>query len=133
MRYSSRAEYDAFKTEVDKFVTEDQEEQQKQDAAKSKASKDFALANFPQDILIDKVVDTENGNSLWWPLEYKYQKTKIIVHHTVNDMTKFTDESSVMGLLRSVYKMHAFTNGWGDIGYNFLISPNGVIYEGRAG
>jgi hypothetical protein len=23
--------------------------------------------------------------------------------------------------------------GWGDIGYNYLIDPNGVIYEGRAG
>ena len=33
----------------------------------------------------------------------------------------------------NIWYFHTFTNGWGDIGYNFLIDPNGVIYEGRAG
>jgi hypothetical protein len=32
-----------------------------------------------------------------------------------------------------MYKFHTFTRAWGDIGYNFLIDQEGVIYEGRAG
>lgn len=38
-----------------------------------------------------------------------------------------------MGHLQQMYKFHTFTRGWGDIGYNFLIDQDGVIYEGRAG
>jgi hypothetical protein len=35
--------------------------------------------------------------------------------------------------VRSIWFLHTVTNGWGDIGYNYLIDPDGVIYEGRAG
>jgi hypothetical protein len=33
----------------------------------------------------------------------------------------------------SVWHYHAKVLWWGDVGYNYLIDPNGVIYEGRAG
>ena len=36
-------------------------------------------------------------------------------------------------MVRSIWNFHIFTNGWSDIGYNYLIDPNGVIYEGRGG
>lgn len=119
--------------EREKYMTEAEEEQQKLDSEKASIARQYALDNFPNDILLDAVVDSENGNPLWWKQEYVYKKTKILVHHTVNDISKFQSEDNVKSLLRSVYKMHAFTNGWGDIGYNFVISPNGVIYEGRSG
>jgi uncharacterized protein (TIGR03437 family) len=35
--------------------------------------------------------------------------------------------------VRSIWILHVQGNGWNDIGYNYLIDPNGVIYEGRAG
>jgi hypothetical protein len=55
--------------------------------------------------------------------------THAVVHHTAgsNNVTNWEAE------MRSVWQLHTFTNGWGDIGYNFLIDPNGVVYEGRAG
>ena len=55
--------------------------------------------------------------------------THAVVHHTAgaNDLTNWAAE------VRNIWYFHTFTNGWGDIGYNFLIDPNGVIYEGRAG
>jgi len=55
--------------------------------------------------------------------------THLIVHHTAGSNTA-SDWSAVV---RSIWNFHIFTNGWSDIGYNYLIDPNGVIYEGRAG
>jgi uncharacterized protein (TIGR03437 family) len=55
--------------------------------------------------------------------------THLIVHHTATSNTA-TDWPAVV---RSIWNFHIFTNGWSDIGYNYLIDPNGVIYEGRAG
>src|SRR5690606_16144840 len=53
----------------------------------------------------------------------------IIVHHTVtkNETTDWKSE------VRYVWELHAKKNGWNDIGYNYLIDPNGVIYEGKYG
>ncbi|MFN0123779.1 MAG: N-acetylmuramoyl-L-alanine amidase [Blastocatellia bacterium] len=53
----------------------------------------------------------------------------LIVHHTATS-NESTDWSAVV---RSIWNFHVFTNGWSDLGYNYLIDPNGVIYEGRAG
>ena len=55
--------------------------------------------------------------------------THIVVHHTdgANSVADWDAE------VRSIWYLHTYTNGWGDIGYNYLIDPNGVIYEGRAG
>lgn len=55
--------------------------------------------------------------------------THLIVHHTAgsNSVADWDAE------MRSIWYFHTVTRGWGDIGYNFLIDPNGVVYEGRAG
>lgn len=51
----------------------------------------------------------------------------LIVHHSVN--TNISDDWGA--IVRSIWNHHVNINGWSDIGYNFLIDPNGVIYEGR--
>ena len=53
----------------------------------------------------------------------------VIVHHAAgsNTNTNFTD------VVRNIYTFHTATNGWNDVGYNFLISQDGTIYEGRDG
>jgi hypothetical protein len=33
--------------------------------------------------------------------------------------------------VRAIYHYHAVTQGWGDIGYNYLVDESGRIYEGR--
>ena len=53
------------------------------------------------------------------------------VHHTDNVNTYTADEAPA--LIRGIYRFHTFTNGWCDIGYNFLIDRYGRIYEGRYG
>jgi len=55
--------------------------------------------------------------------------THLIVHHTATG-NEATDWPAVV---RSIWNFHIFMNGWADIGYNYLVDPNGVVYEGRAG
>ena len=50
-----------------------------------------------------------------------------IVHHSAGQTTS----SDFAAVVRSYYDFHTGTNGWDDIGYNWLIDGNGVIYEGR--
>lgn len=57
--------------------------------------------------------------------------THLIVHHTFSPSTAINGDWAE--LVRSIWDFHVFTNGWADIGYNYLIDQNGMIYEGRAG
>src|SRR5262249_39819121 len=57
--------------------------------------------------------------------------THLIVHHTATGNSAANNDWAAV--VRSIWNFHVFTNGWVDIGYNYLIDPNGVIYEGRAG
>ncbi|MCG3207040.1 MAG: hypothetical protein FOGNACKC_00640 [Anaerolineae bacterium] len=58
--------------------------------------------------------------------------THVIVQQTEtpNNTAPYQDYA---GWVRSIWNFHANVLGWGDIGYNYLVDPNGVIYEGRAG
>lgn len=51
----------------------------------------------------------------------------LIIHHsaTANTLTDYT------ALVRSIYTYHTGVNGWSDIGYNYLIAPDGTIFAGR--
>ncbi|WP_235298034.1 N-acetylmuramoyl-L-alanine amidase [Portibacter marinus] len=55
------------------------------------------------------------------------EPTHLIVHHSagVNESNNFEL------IVESIWDLHVNTNGWDDIGYNWLIDPNGVLYEGR--
>ncbi len=63
-----------------------------------------------------------------WPAEYRVVQ-KCIVHHTGTELP----DDNYPAALRAIYRYHAVTRGWGDIGYNFIVDPRGNVYEGRAG
>jgi hypothetical protein len=55
----------------------------------------------------------------------------ITLHHTVNSNTYAA--ADVPAMLRAIYRYHAVSNGWGDIGYNVIVDRFGRLWEGRAG
>jgi uncharacterized protein with LGFP repeats len=55
----------------------------------------------------------------------------VVVHHTVNSNSYTRAESD--NIVRGIYAYHTQSQGWCDIGYNFLIDRYGQIFEGRAG
>lgn len=59
--------------------------------------------------------------------------THMVVHHTADANSLSGSQQSWADRVRAIWSFHTFTRGWGDIGYNYLIDPNGVVYEGRAG
>jgi hypothetical protein len=52
---------------------------------------------------------------------------QLFVHHTVGR----NHDPHPKATMRSIYWYHAVRRGWCDIGYNFVISPGGRVFEGR--
>jgi hypothetical protein len=69
--------------------------------------------------------DGENARE---PVSYT-TVTHLIVHHTADSFTG----NDYAAWIRAIWRYHVFNNGWIDVGYNYLIDPEGTIYVGRAG
>ena len=59
-----------------------------------------------------------------------YPVSHLIVHHTV---TRELSDGDSAEIVRAIWRYHTFSKEWGDIGYNYLVDVNGVIYEGHLG
>jgi hypothetical protein len=54
-----------------------------------------------------------------------------VVHHTAGSSPSTPQESAA--IVRGIQAYHVRSNGWNDIGYNFLVDPFGQVFEGRGG
>ncbi len=63
--------------------------------------------------------------------EYAEPLRMAIVHHTATTDSYSKEKSD--DIVRAIYAYHTKTNGWNDIGYNFLVDRYGQIFEGRYG
>jgi hypothetical protein len=52
--------------------------------------------------------------------------TRLAIHHTAG-----AEGDDPAATVRAIYAYHTQSNGWNDIGYNFLVDGAGRIYEGR--
>ena len=53
--------------------------------------------------------------------------THVVIHHGASPDT-YTDGHAIV---RSYWNYHVYTNGWDDVGYNYLIDKFGNIFQGR--
>lgn len=89
--------------------------------------------------LQQKVIETDSqGQPYIWPRRYSAQVKKIVIHHTALVVRDFNDDgivgqSDYKSAVNAIYTYHTRTRGWGDIGYHFIVDPDGRVYEGRAG
>ncbi|QDU68101.1 N-acetylmuramoyl-L-alanine amidase [Engelhardtia mirabilis] len=60
--------------------------------------------------------------------------THVALHHSASSADfQASTWSQAAANVQSIQAYHMFTNGWCDVGYNYLISKQGWIFEGRAG
>ena len=89
-----------------------------------------ARAGGPQPVIVPRAVWGADKCPPRSAAEYGEVRAAF-VHHTVtaNDYTREEAPAAVLAVCR----YHRNSNGWKDIGYNFLVDRFGTIYEGRAG
>jgi hypothetical protein len=61
------------------------------------------------------------------PAPFIHEPTHLIVHHSAGA----NSSQNWPAVVRSIWDFHVNGRGWDDIGYNFLVDPNGQIYVGR--
>jgi uncharacterized protein with LGFP repeats len=66
-----------------------------------------------------------------WKPEYASTIKAATLHHTAG--TNAYTAGQVPAMIRGIYRYHAVSRGWGDIGYNVLVDRFGQIWEGRSG
>ncbi|MEA5445582.1 N-acetylmuramoyl-L-alanine amidase [Gammaproteobacteria bacterium AB-CW1] len=65
------------------------------------------------------------SNTAWHPLA---NVSQLVVHHTVSA----NSSNDWAAVVRSFYNYHVNSLGWSDIGYNWLVAPDGTLFQGRA-
>jgi len=66
-----------------------------------------------------------------WAPQYAPTIKAATVHHTADTNDYSADQ--VPAIMRSIYRYHAVSLGWGDIGYNVIVDKFGRLWEGRYG
>lgn len=90
---------------------------------------DDFYAEFADELGYSLVVDGDSDGDFIWPLQYPQDVKKFVIHHTATSSNLDNPKQAI----RDIYFYHAVSRGWGDIGYNYIIDQDGLVYEGRYG
>ena len=66
-----------------------------------------------------------------WGPQYAATVKAATLHHSA-DTNNYTADQ-VPAMMRSIYRYHTVSLGWGDIGYNVIVDKYGRLWEGRYG
>ncbi len=136
----SRSEWGA--DEMIRYWTPEMEEAAQQNGTSEKTHSDPCAEydiKFQSELGLSYIKEySPDGNLLTWPLQYMKTLRKFVIHHTDSEIRDINgdyrmDSLDYKGIVRAIYRYHAISRGWGDIGYNYIIDPLGNIYEGRYG
>jgi hypothetical protein len=58
-------------------------------------------------------------------------KTKVTVHHTVSPLNEGGTRAEFTSELRGIQAFHMDSRGYCDVGYHFLVTSDGTVWEGR--
>ena len=88
-----------------------------------------ALTNYPKPFVVSRAAWCQHADCNYSDgLEF-HPVSHLIVHHTVSNNAS----ADWPAVVRAIWNFHTYSRGWGDIGYNYLVDPNGVLYEGHNG
>jgi len=91
-----------------------------------------AIQKYSDEFAIRTTIKKDaSGRTYRWPLQYSKDVRLLVVHHT--GLVVRDDPRPAVERVRALYKYHALSRSWGDIGYHYIIDEAGQIYEGRAG
>jgi hypothetical protein len=99
--------------------------------ARSAANSPYLRQRVPMPTILRRSAWGANERWMTWTPEYVAYVKASAIHHTAT--TNSYSAAQVPGILRSIYRFHAVSRGWGDIGYNVLVDRFGRLWEGRAG
>lgn len=86
--------------------------------------------NCAQPDYCDRLCWSPQGNHPTQSNPVATDPSHIIVHHSGDNLV-WPEGTDFKLVVQAYWDQHVNTNGWADIGYNWLIDRNGVIYEGR--
>lgn len=87
-----------------------------------------ASATFP----LPEYVDRETWGQPLGLSNMESRSTTNVTHLIVHHSGSHTTSSDFAAVVRSYWNFHVNSRNWGDIGYNWLVDGNGVVYQGRA-
>jgi N-acetylmuramoyl-L-alanine amidase len=85
----------------------------------------------PTPFLIDRAVWGADESIVRADPIYADRLRFAVVHHTAGKSPSSLEESAA--IVRGVQRYHVISNGWNDIGYNFVVDGFGQVFEGRGG
>lgn len=83
--------------------------------SKTQIANTYLRQVFPEQFILDEIINKVDGKELSRSRGYKDNKTHIVIHHTVSDMSKIKNAADALTTINNIFKFHTQTRDRGDI------------------